>query len=108
MQGITGHSIPIPRQTFEVFTEGCTRSGLTQGFVKNILVNSTGRWAMFREWQMEHQRNVVVVNNQSAKSKFFELPFDWMLTMTSVPFATLWPCCFCCAAKQVTRIMWNF
>ena len=40
---------------------------------------------------MEHGTNVVVVNNQSANSKIFELLFDWMLTTTTfVPWDILW------------------
>ena len=46
---------------------------------------------MIREWQMEHQTNVVVVNNQSANSKIFLLLFDWMLsTTTFIPWDILW------------------
>ena len=37
-----------------------------------------------------HGSNVVVVNNQSANSKNFSLPFDWMLTTTFAPWDILW------------------
>ena len=41
--------------------------------------------------RISHGTNVVVVNNQSANSKFFLLLFDWMLTMTTfVPWDILW------------------
>ena len=41
--------------------------------------------------RISHGSNVVVVNNQSANSKNFSLPFDWMLTTTTfAPWDILW------------------
>ena len=64
------------------------RETIINGYLKLLILITDVIYIVHR---ISHGTNVVVVNNQSANSKIFLLPFDWMLTTTTfVPWDILW------------------